>query len=90
MALVQNQFEPADSRLRESLAGLEKLGEIYQVARTQLALARLARGRRQTAAAEAYLAACEPVFARLEAASDLAAVRALRGELSASPEPSPL
>ena len=81
--LAQSRFEPAEHYLQESLALLKKLGETYQVARTELALARLACGQRPMAAGSAHLAACEPVFARLEAAPDLADLRRLSAELAA-------
>ena len=73
IALAQNQMERAESYLHESLAILNELGEEHQGARTRLALARMYVAQGQADSARTELDACEPVFARLDAAPDLAA-----------------
>ncbi len=78
LALARQDYAVAAAHLRESLAILLKLGETYQAARTRLALARLALAVGRPADARVELDACEPVFAQLDAAPDLAAARELR------------
>lgn len=78
LALARGEHSAAAARLRESLAILLKLGETYQAACTRLALARLALALGRPADASAELDACEPVFAQLDAAPDLATAREVR------------
>ena len=72
----------AAAHLNASLATLDALGETYQVACTRLALARLALANQEPAAARSELDACEPVFARLDAAPKLVVVGELRKVLA--------
>jgi len=81
-ALAQSQMDRAESCLRESLTILNALGEEYQGARTRLALARMYVAQGQADSARTELDACEPVFAHLDAALDLAAVRSLGDKMA--------
>ncbi len=81
LALARGEHSAAAARLRESLAILLKLGETYQAACTHLALARLALAVGRPADARAELDACEPVFAQLDAAPDLAVAQEVRSKM---------
>ena len=71
IALAQGQPEAAVEHLQHSIRILSEIGEIYELARSQLKLAGLYLSLGQPAAARSTLTQCIPVFERLEAAIDL-------------------
>ncbi len=81
VAAAQGQWPLAEHRLADSTALLEDVSNAYELARTQLARARLQQALGKPAAARELLAACQAVFERLEAALDLAAARQLQQTL---------
>jgi len=82
IAAAQGQLDQAEAHLRDSLAILKPLGDEYEWARSQLALARLRAAQGDHRAGLAALDECEPVLARLGAALDLAEVCDLREEIA--------
>jgi len=82
IATAQGQFEDAERLLDESLSVLKSVGDEYEWARTQLSLARLYASRGKSKAGLAAIDRCIEIFQQLDAATDLATVRALREEMA--------
>jgi tetratricopeptide (TPR) repeat protein len=80
--LGQGNLRAAAEFLGESLSTLQGLGEAFQIARTRLALARLALALRREGDARAELDKCEPVFERLDMGEEERATRQLRATLA--------
>lgn len=78
---TQQQPEEAQGYFEQSYQVLRQAGDMYESAKTQLALARIAveDGRRQ--AAQQALDLCTPIFAQLEAQLDLQQVNRLQVDL---------
>ena len=81
IALWQQQEEVAHHHFEQSQRLLTAANDAYELAKTQLALARLYVQQRQGAEARRLLLAAEAVFARQEAAFDWQQVRQLLVEL---------
>ncbi|HOT92015.1 MAG TPA: tetratricopeptide repeat protein [Anaerolineae bacterium] len=79
---ARKDYEAAATYLQKSLAIRTESGDIYEGARTQLALAHLYHRQGDKAQAWAFLEHCTPVFERLGAALDLTDARALERELA--------
>ncbi len=82
IALAQKDFKMAAECLGQGLSTLQSLGETFQVARTHLALARLALALGRKADARTELDHCAPVFERLDVRPEQQAVRELRAALA--------
>ncbi len=78
IALRQGNFTAAQDYLAQSSLILDETGEEYEWARAQLLLAELAIARAERAQAAEFLAACQPIFERLDAQLDLGRVKALQ------------
>jgi tetratricopeptide (TPR) repeat protein len=78
IATVGEQFEQAQSYLDASLLLLREVGDEYEEARSQLALARLHVAKGEPANGLVALEQCVPIFERLGYALDLSAARALQ------------
>lgn len=81
-ALYQPGFDArAAEALNQSLAILTEIGDVYESARTQLALAHLYHAQHDEAQARTFLAHCTPVFEQLGASIDLTDALVLRQQL---------
>ncbi len=78
IALLQKQFDEAESHLCLSSSILEEVHDEYELARSRLALARLCLTVGKREEGQAAIDRCAEVFQRLDATLDLAAARALR------------
>jgi tetratricopeptide (TPR) repeat protein len=81
IATAQGQFDRAEQTLTTSLSTLEKAGDEYKWARSQLSLARLYAAQEKSQEALEALDRCLSIFRRLDAALDLADARALQREI---------
>ncbi|MBN2392347.1 MAG: tetratricopeptide repeat protein [Anaerolineae bacterium] len=84
LALVvnaQGHPEDAETRLKQSLEILDAIGDHYQKAQTQLALAQFYAQQNDSLNAREVLEQCVPVFQRLGVARDLNAAHALLATL---------
>jgi tetratricopeptide (TPR) repeat protein len=81
--LARGEWEPAEVTLRQSLQILSDLNSEYEVARTRLALVRLAAESDSISGeARSYLAQAIETFERLGAKADLSAARELEREVT--------
>lgn len=78
IALAQEQNETARAYFEQSYQLLVEAGDEYETAKVQLSLARFHVAQGNGAEARKLLAACETVFARLEAQLDLQEVAAFK------------
>jgi tetratricopeptide (TPR) repeat protein len=78
----QGETVTAETHLQQSVTILAELGEEYELARSQLGLARFLYEHGKVEAARPLLAQATETFTRLEAAVDLAAVQELQGQLN--------
>ena len=78
IARAQGDNQQAEQHLTDSLAVLQEVGDEYEMARTQLSLARLQLAKGDSAQASALLESCTAVFERLDAVLDLDAARGLQ------------
>jgi tetratricopeptide (TPR) repeat protein len=78
---VQGQYALAVTHLQQSLAIRTETGDVYESARTQLALAHLYHAQYDDGQARAFLERCAPVFEQLGATLDLADALALHQQL---------
>ncbi len=79
---VQQHYEAAAAYLQQSLAIRAESGDIYEGARTQLALAHLFHAQQDDGQARKYLEHCIPIFEQLGATPDLTDARALLQQTS--------
>ena len=79
---VRGHSEDAETCLQQSLEILDSIGDHYQKAQTQLALAQFYAQRDDSLHAREALEQCVPVFQRLGVTRDLDAVRALLATLT--------
>jgi hypothetical protein len=77
IAEAQSQADLAATRLRESIEIQAEVGDEYEKARSQLALAKLYVSQQKPNDGTNLLDQCTPVFERLGAALDLEAARTL-------------
>lgn len=80
--LVREEFDLATEALHTSLRILQKIGETYQIAKTQFALAKLAVAQNDHTQAQQFLDEATATFARLGAEADLVQAQALAEALS--------
>ena len=82
IALRRGNFTAAQDYLGQSSQILDETGEEYEWARTQLLLAEWAIAQDKFAQANGYLAACMPIFERLDAQLDLGKIASLQSSLA--------
>ncbi len=78
---AQDNFDVSETHLKHSLDILEEMGDDYQQAQTQLALAQLYTQYQHSHDAQQTLRQCIPIFERLGAAVDLQAAQSLLASL---------
>jgi len=78
---AQGHSEDAETRLKQSLEILDSIGDHYQKAQTQLALAQFYARQNDALNVREALEQCVPVFQRLGVAQDLDAAHALLATL---------
>ena len=81
ISTVQGDYALAATHLQQSLAIRIETGDVYESARTQLALAHLYHAQHDDAQARTFVEHCTPVFKQLGATLDLADARALRRQI---------
>lgn len=81
--LDQNAPQTAVSRLKQSVAILEALGESYEVAKSKFLLAKaIWRAQNECEPVEELLVECESIFSSLDAHLDLTAVAAFKQQIA--------
>ncbi len=78
---AQGRYASAAMHLQQSLAIRTESGDVYESARTQLALAQLYHAQHEDGQVCVFLEQCTPVFEQLGASLDLAEALALRSQL---------
>ncbi len=81
ISTAQGDYALAAMHLQQSLAIRIETGDVYESARTQLALAHLYHAQQDDEQARTFLEHCTPVFEQLGATLDLADARALRRQI---------
>ncbi len=81
IAIARKQFKRAEEKLKRSIALLDKAGDEYELARSQLSIAKLYITQKKQKDGHTALKRCLTVFEGLNAALDLKAARALQQKM---------